>query len=160
MFYFDGQPKYQLQLGAANSNGLVPAKGVRYLPQKWCVMSQDASLDNPEVAPSVSYACANADCTSLGYGTSCSNLDPKQNISYAYNDYYQQNDQLETACKFPNGLSTVVAQDPSVGECRFRVMIQMDPETWSSESDSTYSINHAPLGSAISIFVVFVLMLI
>ncbi|CAI0395170.1 unnamed protein product [Linum tenue] len=123
-------------------------------------MSQDASLDNPEVAPSVSYACANADCTSLGYGTSCSNLDPKQNISYAYNDYYQQNDQLETACKFPNGLSTVVAQDPSVGECRFRVMIQMDPETWSSESDSTYSINHAPLGSAISIFVVFVLMLI
>lgn len=35
-FHFDGQPKYQLKHGP-NSNGLVVAKDVRYLAQKWCV---------------------------------------------------------------------------------------------------------------------------
>ncbi|CAK7354390.1 unnamed protein product [Dovyalis caffra] len=124
LFYFDGQPKYTISLGTTNSNGLVPAKGVRYLPRRWCVMSPSASLDDPQVAASVSYACANADCTSLGYGTSCSDLDARGNISYAFNSYYQQNDQLETACKFPNSLSIVTNSDPSTGTCKFRIMIQ------------------------------------
>lgn len=123
LFYFDGTPKYQLNLGTDNSNGLVAAKDVHYLAQKWCIMSPSANLDDPQVAPSVSYACANADCTSLGYGTSCSNLDARGNISYAFNSYYQINNQLDSACQFPN-LSIVTTSNPSVGDCQFRIMIQ------------------------------------
>lgn len=123
LFSFDGQPKYQLNLGSTSSNGLVAARDVKYLAKKWCVMSQSASLQDSQVAPSVSYACANADCTSLGYGNSCSNLTAQGNISYAFNSYYQQHDQLDTACQFPN-LSVITDNDPSVGECKFIIMIQ------------------------------------
>lgn len=121
LFYFDGTPKYQLNL-TANSNGLVAASNVQYLPQRWCVMSASASLDDTQLGNSVSYACQNADCTSLGYGTSCGNLDARGNISYAFNSYYQIQNQLDTACKFPN-LSVVTNTDPSVGDCKFRIMI-------------------------------------
>ncbi|OMO91107.1 Glycoside hydrolase, family 17 [Corchorus olitorius] len=54
LFYFDGTPKYPLTL--TSSNGLVPAKDVQYQAKKWCVMSPMASLDDPQVGPSVSYA--------------------------------------------------------------------------------------------------------
>ncbi|BFG18715.1 hypothetical protein CerSpe_049890 [Prunus speciosa] len=123
LFYVDGTPKYQLSLGTTSSNGLVAASGVQYLDKKWCVLSPSASLDDPQVALSVSYACANADCTSLGYGTSCGNLDIRGNISYAFNSYYQINNQLDTACKFPN-LSVITTSDPSSGDCKFRIMIR------------------------------------
>ncbi|KAJ0031570.1 hypothetical protein Pint_12676 [Pistacia integerrima] len=122
LFYIDGKPKYQLNL-VPNKNGLVAAKGVHYLAQKWCVMSPSASLDDPQVPLSVSYACANADCTSLGYGASCSNLDARGNVSYAFNTYYQRNNQLDSACRFPN-LSVITTSNPSVGDCQFRIMIQ------------------------------------
>ncbi|KAF8400133.1 hypothetical protein HHK36_013429 [Tetracentron sinense] len=123
LFYFDGVPKYQLNLGTTNSGTLFPAKSVQYLGKKWCVMSPSASLDDPQVAPSMSYACGLADCTSLGYATSCASLDARGNISYAFNSYYQKNDQLDGACKFPN-LSTVTRTDPSIENCRFEIMIQ------------------------------------
>ncbi|KAL9442244.1 hypothetical protein AB3S75_020699 [Citrus x aurantiifolia] len=71
IFTYDGRPKYQLNLGTTNSGSLVPARSVHYLQKKWCVMKPSARLDDPQVAPSVSYACGLADCTSLGYGTSC-----------------------------------------------------------------------------------------
>lgn len=122
IFYFDGTPKYNLSLGG-NSGGLVPASNVRYLPRRWCVLSPSANLQDPQVEPSVSYACSHADCTSLGYGTSCQNLDARQNISYAFNSYYQENNQRDSACRFPN-LSEITNNDPSVGECRFKIMIQ------------------------------------
>ena len=122
LFYVDGQPKYMLVM--TSSNGLVPAKDVHYLAKKWCVMSPTASLDDPQVVPSVSYACSHADCTSLGYGTSCGNLDPRGNISYAFNSYYQIYNQLDSACLFPNNLSAVTGNDPSVGDCKFKIMIQ------------------------------------
>lgn len=123
IFTFDGLPKYSLNLGTTNSGGLVPARNVQYLERKWCVMKPSASLDDPQVALSVSYACGLADCSCLGYGTSCGNLDERGNISYAFNSYYQKNNQLDTACKFPN-LSMVTKTDPSVGSCRFGIMIQ------------------------------------
>ncbi|KAL8063722.1 hypothetical protein ABFX02_01G045100 [Erythranthe guttata] len=122
IFNYDGTPKYNLSLGG-NSRGLVPASNVRYLQRRWCVMSPTASLEDPQVGLSVSYACARADCTKLGFGTSCSNLDARGNISYAFNSYYQINNQLETACRFPN-LSVVTTSDPSVGTCRFGLMIE------------------------------------
>ncbi|KAB1200396.1 Glucan endo-1,3-beta-glucosidase 6 [Morella rubra] len=124
IFTYDGLPKYQLNLGTTNSgSSLVPAGNVHYLDRKWCVMKPSANLDDLQVAPSVSYACGLADCTSLGYGTSCGNLDARGNISYALNSYYQRNNQLDRACKFPN-LSMVTKTDPTVGNCRFGVMIE------------------------------------
>ncbi|KAJ8758571.1 hypothetical protein K2173_000292 [Erythroxylum novogranatense] len=128
LFYFDGQPKYALNLGTSSSNSLVAARNVRYLAQQWCVMSSSASLDDPQVAPSVSYACSFADCTCLGYGSSCGNLDARGNISYAFNDYYQQNNQLQSACQFPN-LSVITNNDPSTGTCKYRIMIQTDTKS-------------------------------
>lgn len=123
IFTYDGLPKYALNLGTTNSGVLVPARNVQYLERKWCVMKPSASLDDPQVAQSVSYACGLADCTCLGYGTSCGSLDERGNISYAFNSYYQKNNQLDTACKFP-GLSMITKTDPSVGSCRFGLMIQ------------------------------------
>ncbi|GMI94690.1 hypothetical protein like AT5G58090 [Hibiscus trionum] len=125
IFYFDGQAKYPLNLGTTNSGTLVPAKDVHYLEKKWCVMKPSARLDDPQVQPSVSYACGLADCTSLGYGTSCGNLDARGNISYAFNSYFQKNNQLEVACKFPNvSMITKTDPTPTVASCRFPVMIQ------------------------------------
>ncbi|KAH6760800.1 O-Glycosyl hydrolases family 17 protein [Perilla frutescens var. hirtella] len=122
VFNYDGTTKYNLSL-SSNSRGLVPASNVRYLPRRWCVLSPNANLEDSQVAPSVDYACSRADCTSLGYGTSCANLDARMNISYAFNSYYQINNQLETACKFSN-LAVVTTSDPSSGTCRFEIMIQ------------------------------------
>lgn len=123
IFTFDGIPKYSLNLGTTNTGALIPARNVHYLERKWCVMKPSAKLDDPDVAPSVSYACGLADCTKLGYGTSCGNLDARGNISFAFNSYYQIQNQLDEACKFPN-VSTITKQDPSQGTCRFDLMIQ------------------------------------
>ncbi|KAF3438187.1 hypothetical protein FNV43_RR20945 [Rhamnella rubrinervis] len=122
-YLLDGRPKYQLNLGATNSGSVVAAQGVHYLEKKWCVMKPSANLDDPQVAPSVSYACGLADCTSLGYGTTCGNLDARGNISYAFNSYYQKHNQLSSACKFAN-LSMITKNDPTVGSCTFEIMIQ------------------------------------
>ncbi|EOY29103.1 O-Glycosyl hydrolases family 17 protein isoform 2 [Theobroma cacao] len=78
LFYFDGQPKYPLRLGTTSSNGLVPATDVRYMAKKWCVMSPSANLDDPQVGPSVSYACSHADCTSLGFSIMIQSLPAAQ----------------------------------------------------------------------------------
>ena len=123
IFNYDGSAEYQLNLGATNSGALVAARGVKYLDRKWCVMKPSAKLDDPDVSPSVSYACGLADCTTLGYGTSCGNLDGRGNVSYAFNSYYQRNNQLDGACKFPN-VSMITKTDPSVGSCKFPVMIE------------------------------------
>ncbi|KAM7266787.1 hypothetical protein ACFE04_008953 [Oxalis oulophora] len=125
IFYFDGKPKYQLKFGTS-SNGLVAASGVHYLQQRWCVMSSKASLDDSQLADSVSYACSNGDCTSLGYGTSCGNLDLRGNVSYAFNNYYQMQDQAATACQFPDSLSVLTDKDPSTGNCKFIIMIDTE----------------------------------
>ncbi|KAL4571186.1 hypothetical protein LXL04_017939 [Taraxacum kok-saghyz] len=123
VFYYDGQPKYALNLGTTVNGALVPARNLKYLQRKWCVLKDSVKMDDPSIAQSVSYACALGDCTSLGYGTSCGNLDEKQNVSYAFNSYYQINNQLDEACKFPN-VSTVTKDDPSTGTCRFGIMIE------------------------------------
>ena len=123
IFFYDGSPKYPLNLGTTNSGALIPARNVKYQEKKWCVMRPNAKLEDPQVPLSVSYACSLADCTRLGYGTSCGNLDARENISYAFNSYYQRNNQLDQACKFPN-LSMVTKTDPTVGSCIFEIMIE------------------------------------
>ncbi|KAK4342385.1 hypothetical protein RND71_038201 [Anisodus tanguticus] len=123
IFAYDGRPKYSLSLGTTNFGSLVPASNVKYLERKRCVLKPDAKLDDPQVVPSVSYACALADCTSLGYETSCGGLDTRGNISYAFNSYYQINNQLDEACKFSD-LGTITKSDPSTPNCRFGIMIE------------------------------------
>ncbi|XP_042516936.1 glucan endo-1,3-beta-glucosidase 5-like [Macadamia integrifolia] len=122
IFYYDGGIKYKLDVGHGKS--LVPAKGVKYLARQWCVMSPDASIVDPNLVPGVSYACTYADCTSLGYGSSCGGLDAKSNASYAFNIYYQTANQQKGACGFHN-LSAITTVDPSQNSCRFEIMIDV-----------------------------------
>ncbi|PKA62136.1 Glucan endo-1,3-beta-glucosidase 5 [Apostasia shenzhenica] len=122
LFYYDGSVKYPLVLDGGLS--LVPAKGVRYQAPQWCVMSPAASLTDPELPGSVSYACEYADCTSIGLGSSCGNLDARGNVSYAFNQFFQTADQQKGACGFGN-LSVITKSDPSRGTCRFEVMIDV-----------------------------------
>ncbi|KAH9616390.1 hypothetical protein KSS87_000404 [Heliosperma pusillum] len=119
MFYFDGLAKYHLNMG--RNKMIVSAKGVKYMPKRWCVMAPQASASDPNVPNSVSYACQHADCTSLGYGSSCSNLDAKSNVSYAFNMYYQAMNQRGGACSFSN-LAITTTTDPSRDGCRFEIM--------------------------------------
>lgn len=122
IFNYDGTIKYSLNLG--NRKPLVPARGVRYLAKQWCVMAPEASLSDPNLPNSVAYACDHADCTSLGYGSSCAQLDARSNVSYAFNSYFQTMNQSSAACQFSN-LAKVVTVDPSPpgGGCRFGIMI-------------------------------------
>ncbi|KAK6149602.1 hypothetical protein DH2020_017127 [Rehmannia glutinosa] len=115
IFSFDGQAKYQLNLG----NGLLKnAKQVEYLPSRWCVANPTRDLS--AVANHFKLACSYADCTTLNYGGSCNNIGEKGNISYAFNSYYQLQKQNPKSCEF-DGLGMVTFLDPSVGDCRFLV---------------------------------------
>ncbi|KAI4377023.1 hypothetical protein MLD38_014719 [Melastoma candidum] len=137
IYYYDGTIKYALNM--TNSRSIVPAKGVKYLSRRWCVMSPQASLSDPNLPGSISYACSYADCTSLGYGSSCGNLDARANASYAFNMYYQSVDQRQGSCSF-NNLSALTAIDPSMGSCRFEIMIDTgthDKKTTSGSSRSS-----------------------
>ncbi|KAG6516090.1 glucan endo-1,3-beta-glucosidase 6-like [Zingiber officinale] len=125
LYTYDGWPKYQLNLGTTKTGSLVRAKNIQYLDKTWCVLKPSVNLDNSKLAATISYACANADCTSLGYKTSCGDLDVQGNISYAFNSYYQKNDQDDVACGFEN-LATTTNKDPSTGTCRFGIMIIAD----------------------------------
>ncbi|MFQ6655512.1 hypothetical protein Gotur_026035 [Gossypium turneri] len=123
IFNYDGSIKYPLDLGKGKA--LTQAKGVKYLARQWCVLSPSAGVSDPNaLAQSISQACQYADCTSIGPGSSCSNLDPQRNASYAFNMYYQTMDQRKDACSF-NNLSTVTTVDPSQPPCRFEIMIDI-----------------------------------
>ncbi|KAE8710456.1 Glucan endo-1,3-beta-glucosidase 8 [Hibiscus syriacus] len=99
IFNYDGSVKYQLNMGKGKT--IVPAKGVKYLARQWCVLSPSAGVSDPNVlSQSISYACQYADCTSASPGSSCGNLDPQRNASYAFNMYYQTMNQRKDACSF------------------------------------------------------------
>lgn len=133
IFSFDGQAKYPLNLGLGNKR-LKNAKNVQYLPSRWCVANP--SRDLLDVENHMKLACSMADCTTLNYGGSCNGIGIKGNISYAFNSYYQMQNQNEQSCKF-DGLGMVTFLDPSVGECRFLVGVT-ESET-SSSSGLPYS---------------------
>ncbi|KAG6723752.1 glucan endo-1,3-beta-glucosidase 8-like [Carya illinoinensis] len=122
LFEYDGQPKYELDLSGLQKNkDLVPAKDVKYMPKRWCVLNPDAS-DLDDLPDSIDYACSRSDCTSLGYGSSCNHLSVEGNASYAFNMYYQVNGQQVWDCDF-SGLAVVTDEDPSDENCSFPVMI-------------------------------------
>ncbi|KAF5956507.1 hypothetical protein HYC85_003732 [Camellia sinensis] len=143
MFYYDGTLKYPLALdlasgGSRNNRTLVAAKGVRYLARQWCIMAPEASVSDPNLLSSINYACTYADCTSLGYGSSCAGLDVRGNASYAFNMYYQTMNQQKGSCQFSN-LSTITAIDPSPHNCRFEIMTDLGKHEQSTSPSTSSS---------------------
>ncbi|XP_023540759.1 glucan endo-1,3-beta-glucosidase 8-like isoform X1 [Cucurbita pepo subsp. pepo] len=128
IFGYDGQPKFAIDLSGQGQNKLlVGAQDVQYLPQKWCMFNPNAK-DLSKLADNINYACTFSDCTSLGYGSSCNNLDANGNASYAFNMYFQVQDQDELACNF-QGLATITSQNLSQGTCNFIVQIASSSST-------------------------------
>ncbi|XP_077245793.1 glucan endo-1,3-beta-glucosidase 8-like [Tasmannia lanceolata] len=122
IFTFDGKPKFPMDLsGHGNDRYLVSAKGVEYLPDQWCVFKKNVK-NLTALAANMDYACSLGDCTALGYGSSCNNLDTFGNISYAFNMYFQMQDQDVQACNF-QGLAEITTKNASQGGCFFPVQI-------------------------------------
>ncbi|KAE8709063.1 hypothetical protein F3Y22_tig00110332pilonHSYRG00831 [Hibiscus syriacus] len=97
--------------------GLAPVEDVKYQLKRWCILDPKAT-DLDELPESVSYACSLSDCTTLGYGSSCNHLSAKGNASYAFNMYYQVNNQHIWDCDF-SGLAIVTDDNPSEAGCQF-----------------------------------------
>ncbi|XVF15029.1 hypothetical protein REPUB_Repub09cG0114300 [Reevesia pubescens] len=122
IFNYDGKPKFPMDFsGKQNDKPLVAAKGVEYLPKQWCVYDKDAK-DQASLPDQMSWACSHSDCTCLQNGSSCSNLEIKHKTSYAFNSYFQFNDQDVEACKF-KGLAKISEEDPSTNTCKFPIQI-------------------------------------
>jgi hypothetical protein len=123
IFRYDGQPKFPIDFSGQGHTDKMPigAKGVIYMESKWCVLKDDVK-NMTVVGPEVDFACGNSDCTSLGYGSTCNRLDSRSNVSYAFNMYYQMQDQSVEACNF-NGLAEMVKQNASKGSCLFPIQI-------------------------------------
>lgn len=125
LYMYDGTPKYSLSLSGSNGQNLVQAQGVHYLQQQWCVLNPNAG-DMSSLGDSITYACTYSDCTSLGYGCSCNPyLDANGNASYAFNQYFQRQNQALGTCDF-NGLAQIVSQNPSINVCDFMIQIASD----------------------------------
>ncbi|XP_074338531.1 glucan endo-1,3-beta-glucosidase 8-like [Apium graveolens] len=125
IFEFDGKPKYNLDLsGWSENKSLTAVKGVRYKDTRWCILNPHLKrLKN--LGSSIDYACSHSDCSALSYGSSCNHLSVKGNASYAFNMYYQFQNQYITACNF-SGLAMLTDEDPSDDKCRFLIMIVED----------------------------------
>ncbi|KAM6590715.1 hypothetical protein CsatA_013320 [Cannabis sativa] len=123
IFRYDGQPKFSMDFsGEGHEKMPIGAKGVQYLEKKWCVL--DSSVKNMSaVGSEVNYACSMSDCTSLGPGTSCEKLNQRDSASYAFNIYFQMNDQSVEACDF-SGLAKIVTQNASRDGCLFPIQIE------------------------------------
>lgn len=122
IFKFDGQPKFPMDLSGQNQNTmLVGAKDVKYLPSKWCEFNPDAK-DLSKLSDNIDFACSHSDCTALGYGSSCNSLDANGNASYAFNMYFQVQNQDEMACNF-QGLARIKEENISQGQCNFPIQV-------------------------------------
>ena len=97
------------------------AKDVKYLKNQWCELNPDAK-DLSKLEDNINYACQNGDCTALGDGCSCNGLDERSKASYAFNQYFQIQNQDSDACNF-KGLGKIVTQNISTGNCNFIIQI-------------------------------------
>lgn len=129
IFRYNGQPKFQMDLSGQGQNRyLVGATNVQYLPQRWCVFNPNAK-DLSKLAANIDYACTFSDCTALGYGSSCNSLDAQGNASYAFNMYFQAQNQKDLSCNF-QGLAMVTSQNASQGNCNFIIQIASSSSSW------------------------------
>ncbi|BAT00223.1 glucan endo-1,3-beta-glucosidase 8 precursor [Oryza sativa Japonica Group] len=120
---YDGQPKFAMDLaGQGRNTMLVPAKGIEYLPKTWCVINTNAK-DVSKLGDNINFACTYADCTPLGFGSSCNGMDTNGNASYAFNAYFQAQSQKEEACNF-QGLAVPTETDPTTAQCNFTIQIK------------------------------------
>lgn len=121
-FRCDGQPKFAMDLSGQNQNKfLVGTQNVNYLAHRWCMFNPDAK-DLSKLPDNINYACTFGDCTALGYGSSCNNLDANGNASYAFNMYFQVQNQNPMACNF-QGLAKLTTDNISTPTCNFIVQI-------------------------------------
>ncbi|KAM3355711.1 glucan endo-1,3-beta-glucosidase 8 [Capsicum galapagoense] len=122
IFRYDGQPKFAMDLtGQGQDKFLMGAQNVEYLSKKWCMINPNAK-DLSKLAENINYACTFSDCTALGYGSSCNELDANGNASYAFNMYYQAQNQGDFSCNF-QGLAMVTDQNISQANCNFTIQI-------------------------------------
>lgn len=131
IFRYDGQPKFPMDLSGQNQNKLlIGAQNVKYLASQWCMFNPDAK-DLSKLADNINFACTFGDCTSLGYGSSCNNLDANGNASYAFNMYYQTQNQDDMACNF-QGLAKITTQNISTPTCNFMIQLSSSSSLMSS----------------------------
>ncbi|GER42966.1 glucan endo-1 3-beta-glucosidas [Striga asiatica] len=125
VYWSDGQPKYKIDFtGQGRDIFPTTAKGLIHMPRRWCIFNGDSS-DIDKVRLQLGEACKLADCTTLSLGGSCSHLELRQNVSYAFNMAFQANAQADikgATCDF-DGLGVLVPEDPSNGTCKFPVEI-------------------------------------
>ncbi|KAK4417337.1 Glucan endo-1,3-beta-glucosidase 8 [Sesamum alatum] len=121
---YDGQPKFPMDFsGNGKEVWPVGAKNVKYLEKQWCVFNTDIK-NMTKVPGNMQYACQMADCTALNHDGSCDKtLGNTDRISYAFNMYYQMNNQDVRACDF-EGLARLVDQNASTNECLFPIGIE------------------------------------
>lgn len=125
IYNYDGKPKFKIDFtGRGRDMYPVEAQGVMKMPARWCVLKVDSDTNMTLVDQQMEIACAAADCSSLLPGASCDNLNHTMNVSYAFNMYYQSNNQgaLTEACNF-EGMAALTPDDPSVGTCEFPIEI-------------------------------------
>ncbi|XP_073039652.1 glucan endo-1,3-beta-glucosidase 8-like [Primulina eburnea] len=123
VFRYDGQPKFPMDFtGQGRDKMLVGAKNVKYLETQWCVFNSDIKIMD-KVPKNVDYACSRSDCTSLKEGASCNALTNVDHISYAFNMYFQMNNQDVEACNF-EGLAKIGKANLSTPQCHFPIAIE------------------------------------
>lgn len=125
LFTYDGQPKFPMDFtGRGNDRMPVGAKNVTYLELRWCVFNSD--IRNTNALPkNMDYACSMSDCTALNPGSSCGSLNQQDQASYAFNMYFQMNNQDVRACNF-EGLAKIVTQNASTGTCHFPIALEQN----------------------------------
>ncbi|XP_059669828.1 glucan endo-1,3-beta-glucosidase 8-like [Cornus florida] len=149
IFTYDGQPKFPVDLfGKGENKMLLPAQDVKYQSNKWCTVNPNAK-DLSKLTESVNYACGESDCTSMGFGSSCNSLDANGNASYAFNVFFQVNDQKEESCDF-KGLAMITTQNVSQGNCNFT--IQLEPYKSCGENTKPFYSSLAPSPVALAFF--------
>ncbi|KAM7276917.1 hypothetical protein ACFE04_018783 [Oxalis oulophora] len=127
IFAYDGKPKFAVDFTGNGQNKMpIGAKGVQYQDSQWCVLDNNVT-DMGKVSYIIQYTCSNADCTSITPGSSCSYLSERNRASYAFNIYFQEQDQDVRACDF-NGMASIVNKDPSTNNCKFPIEIVSDTD--------------------------------
>lgn len=122
IFKYDGTPKFPMDFSEGNETLLSPARGIEYLPLQWCAMDKLVDVNMSLVEETVNFACKYADCSTLGNGSSCNDLDMDGKISYAYNMYFQMQGQAAHSCDF-EGFGGITTVNKSAGSCIFPVQI-------------------------------------
>eukprot|EP00249_Psilotum_nudum_P016955 c26074_g1_i2 orf=249-893(+) len=90
----------------------------------WCIANSGAT-NQSALQTALDWACGtgpnlgNVDCSAIQTGGSCYNPDTlTAHASYAFNEYYQMENQQQGACAF-NGVAVTTATDPSSGTCTY-----------------------------------------